>query len=314
MRPIALALLCALGAGGAFAAEPGANTIVLGTGGGQGVFDTFGNALCARGKTVSGLGCEARENETWINGVEALADGRVNFTFLTTDRLLSVVEGDVEAPNSAEWRAVLALPATQVTILARPDGNIAVADDLRGRKIRTAPPQMLGAFLDWLAEDNWGADDLAGFGPMGFENSVNGVCDGSFDAVVFLDGHPGELTDIATKRCPLRIVPLADETAAKLVLTHSEIVATAIPGGLYPGADKPVASIGGYTVLLTTAATSDALVERWLGAILAGYPEVQAAHKSLRAWTVDKLRPRAFPVPIHPGAERAFAAKGLGPK
>ncbi|MSO71300.1 MAG: TAXI family TRAP transporter solute-binding subunit [Alphaproteobacteria bacterium] len=314
MLRIALALVCALGASGAFAAEPGANTVVLGTGGGQSVFESFGKALCARGKTVSGLGCEMRENETWLNGLQALADGRVNFTFLTTDRLLSVVEGDVELPNPAEWRAVLALPATQVTILARPDRNIAVADDMRGRKIRTAPPQILGAFLDWLAEDKWGADDLAGFGPMGFENSVNGVCAGEFDAVVFLDGHPGELTDLAIKRCPLRLVPLADETVAKLVLTHPEIVATTIPGGIYPGTDKPVASIGGYTVLLTTASTPDALVERWLGAILAGYAEVQAAHKSLAPWTADKLRPRAFPVPIHPGAERAFAAKGLGPK
>ena len=314
MSRFLLAGLCVLAAGGALAADPGPNDAVLGTGGPQSVFEAFGKAMCARAKTVSGLGCETREIETWQMGLEGLADGRLNFALVTTDRLMLVVAGDIEVDKASELRAVLALPATQVTILARPDRGISVADDLRKRFIRTAPPQTLGPFLDWLDEDGWGGEDLAGFGPMGFENSVDGVCAGTFDAVVYLDGHPGELTDIATKRCPLRLVPLADEAAARLTLTHPEIVATTIPGGLYPGEDRPVASIGGYTVLLTLASAPESLVERWLGAILGGYAEVQASHKSLASWPADKLRPRAFPVPLHPGAERAFAAKGITPK
>jgi uncharacterized protein len=317
MRQICLAALCLFSAGAAFAADalaadPGPNTAVLATGGDQTVFDVFGKALCAQG--VAGVTCETRTTNLWQDNINGLVEGTFNFALLSSDRLKLVVEGDVEVPKVSELRAVLALPATQVTILARPDRNISAADDLRRRPVRTAPVATLGPFLAWLEADGWGGDDLAGFGPMGFENSVNGVCAGAFDAFVFVDGHPGELTNLATRRCPLKLVPLADETAAKLPSQFPEIVTTTIAAGLYPGEDRPIASIGGYIVLLTLASTPDALVERWLTAVLAGYGDIQKAHLSLPVWPIEKLRPRSFAVPMHPGAERGFAAKGITPR
>ena len=297
-------LICVLGVIVAAAAPATAQTLTIGTGGPNSIFQAFGEMICAPAAAIEGLNCETRASRGWRESLADMGTGAQNLALLASDRLAEAAERGDETLAAANAAAVLALPARSVTILVRADSDIQTMDGLRGRNVRTAPRQQIWPFLQWLREAGWGGEDVQGFAELGYENSVNSLCDGNTEAAIFLDGHPGQLTRIATDRCPLRLVSIDDDAVDRVVELFPDIARSQIPAQTYTGQDQPTSSFGTYLVLAARADVDADAVRKLMTALYDDYAEVSADLEPLRTWGRERLVRERFPLPLHPGAER----------
>ena len=299
-------MIVALGLMGAAALASSANaqTLTIGTGGPTTIYQLFGEFVCAPASEIDGLHCGTRQVSSWRQSLDDLASGEQNLALLSSDRLAEMVELGDEALIAADAQAVLALPSRSVTVLVRADSDIETMDGLRGRPVRTAPRQQMWPFLQWLRESGWGAEDVARFGQLGYENSVNSLCDGSIDAAIFLDGHPGNLTRVATERCALRLVSIDDDAVIRLLDTFPDLIRTRIPVQTYAGQSQAAASFGSYVVLTARPDVDAEAVYRLVKALHEGFAEASAGVVPLSSWRRDQLVRDRFLIPLHPGAER----------
>lgn len=306
MKVQAQGMIFALGlmSAAALASSAGAQTLTIGTGGPATIYQMFGDVICAPASKIDGLHCGTRQVSSWRQSLDDLASGEQNLALLGSDRLAEMVEVADEALIAAEAHAVLALPARSVTVLVRADSNIESMDGLKGLPVRTAPRKKIWPFLQWLRESGWRAEDVARFGELGYENSVNGVCDGSIAASIFLDGHPGELTRIATERCALRLISIDDDAVTGLLDTLPDLVRTRIPAQTYAGQTETAVSFGEYIALVARPEVDAEAVYQLVKALYEGYAEASAGVVPLSTWRREQLVRDTYPIPLHPGAER----------
>lgn len=153
--------------------------------------------------------------------------------------------------------------------------------------------------------------DLAEAGEVALLDQAAALCEGRFDAVAFIAGHPSGTVHRALTACDTTLVPVAGPEADRLVAEDAALAAAAIPGGVYPGVSDPVPSLGPVAVLTATADTDAALVEAVARAVVGGAGDLRARHPALRGLTAAAMAGTGLVVPLHPGAERYYSEAGL---
>ncbi len=309
LRVLAAAVALALAAPGALAQQ-----VTIGSGHVASIYYTYGKILCGLAQNGGGQACENTETLNFPANITGLIDGTFTFGIMSSEWLDQAYQGvgrrQEEGPLPA-LRAVLALPSTVVTVLARPGANIRKPLDLKGLRVRTAPISLIMPFRMWLGETDWQEEDFIGFGPLGFENSLTQLCADEADAVVFIDGHPGQMTKIATEKCELELVPMNDDGAARVVDKDPTLMATEIPGGLYPQNPEPTRTYGTYVVLVANENATEEAVYSLVKSVYEDFDTLRAGHEALGGWQRDYVRTLKFPAPLHPGAERYYREAGL---
>lgn len=309
MRVLAAAAALALAAPGALAQQ-----VTIGSGHVASIYHRYGEILCGLAQNGGGQACENVETLNFPENIDGLTQGKFTFGIMSSEWLDQAYQGvgrrEVEGPLP-KLRAVLALPSTVVTVLARPGANIREPLDLKGRRVRTAPISRIMPFRLWLGETDWQEEDFRTFGPMGFENSLIQLCADEADAVVFVDGHPGRMTNIATDKCELDLVAMNDEGAARVVEKDPTLMATEIPGGLYPRHPEATRTFGTYVVLVANEDAPEEAVYAMVKSVFADFDTLRAGHDALSGWQPEYMKSLNFPAPLHPGAERFYREAGL---
>ena len=208
-----LAAAAALTAPGALAQQ-----VTIGSGHAAGIYYKYGEIFCNLAQNGGGQACQNVETQEFPENIAGLTDGEFTFGIMSSEWLDDAYQGygrreqDGPAPT---LRPVLALPSTVVTVLARPGANIREPLELKGLRVRTAPPRRIMPFRLWRGETDWQEEDFRSFGPLGFENSLIQLCADEADAVIYVDGHPGQMTQIATAKCELDLVAMGDAGAER---------------------------------------------------------------------------------------------------
>lgn len=309
MRVLAAAAALALAAPAALAQQ-----VTIGSGHAASIYYTYGEILCNLARNGGGQACQNVETQNFSQNIAGLTGGEFTFGIMSSKWLDDAYNGygrrEEDGPTPT-LRAVLALPSTVVTVLARPSANIREPLDLKGRRVRTAPISLIMPFRLWIGETDWQEEDFRTFGPLGFENSLTQLCADQADAVVFIDGHPGRMTQIATEKCELELVAMNDAGVARVIDNDPTLMATAIPGGLYPRNPEPTRTYGTYVVLVANENAPEDAVYALVKSVFTNFDELRASHAALGGWRPDHVTSLKFPAPLHPGAERYYREAGL---
>jgi len=291
-----------------------AQQVTVGSGHVSSIYYKYGEILCDLVQSANERTCENIETKSFLENLAGLTEGEFTFALISSEWLDEAYEGygrrEKDGPMPT-LRAVLALPSTVVTVLARPDSNIDGPLDLKGSRIRTAPLRTIMPFRWWLKETNWQEEDFRNVRPMGFENSLIQLCADEVDALVYLDGHPGLKTEIATAQCELDLVAMGDVGVANVIEKDRTLMSAEIPGGLYPRHPQPTKTFGTYVVLVTTENVPKDTVYGLVKSVFMDFEVLRAGHAALSAWQRHHVKGLTFPAPLHTGAELFYLEEGL---
>lgn len=315
MRP-ALASLLLLGF--LALAAPGraeAQGFAIGSGAITGNYKGVAEAICRQvaERGASDRPCEARISEGSVANARALAAGEVELALVQSDVLADALAGRDEFAGAAlpGLRAVLGLHVEQLTILVRAGAGLDALDALKGKRVNfpAGGSGHRATFEKLMAEFGWTRRDFGLVARKPILSDGMELCDGSYDALVYVIGHPSAtLADIA-RRCAVALAPIEGPQVDALVKAHPAYVRSAIPAGLY-GASAETPSIGVRAVLTTSAAQPDALVAAVTKALLDDLDGFRKRHPVLEPLARETLA-TGVAAPLHPAAQWLLQEAGV---
>ena len=305
-------------AGETGAAVGGAESeIVIGAGVVAGVYFPAAGAIC---RVVAarnpGSRCFVESNANSSTNIERLTGGLLDMAIVQSDWLMHAARGTNlfhAAGPDENLRVVMALHAEPLTLIARAGAKITGPADLEGKRISIGPAftyqrVLMEALLRAYDIDT---DDLALVLEVTAVEQFSALCAGEIDAAAIVTAHPSPVLAEAMQRCELKLVPVAGEEVDELLSRRPDLAVATIPGGLYDGVLDDVPAFGLRAILATTVNVDDGLVRRVTEAILDSMVEFKGQHPVLASIGAGTMISAGISLPLHPGAEAAYRARGL---
>jgi TRAP transporter TAXI family solute receptor len=301
----------------AMAVGGAAREIVIGAGAVSGVYFPAAGAVCrVVAARDSGARCFVESNANSSANIERMAGGLLDFAIVQSDWLMHAARGTnlfhADGPDE-NLRAVMALHAEPLTLIARAVADIAGPADLKGKRISIGPAFTYQRVLMEALLRAWDieTDDLALVLEITAMEQFSALCAGEIDAAAIVTAHPSPVLADAMQRCELKLVPVAGEEADELLSRRPDLAAATIPHGLYAGVLDDVPSFGLRAILATTVNVDDSLVRQVTEAILDSMAEFTGQHPVLAGVGAGTMMSAGISLPLHPGAEAAYRARGL---
>lgn len=299
------------------AVDGAAREIVIGAGVVSGVYFPAAGAIC---RVVAarnpGSRCFVETNANSSTNIGRLTGGLLDMAIVQSDWLMHAARGTnlfhANGPDES-LRAIMALHAEPLTLIARAGAKIANPADLEGKRISIGPAftyqrVLMEALLRAYDIDT---DDLALVLEVTAVEQFSALCAGEIDAAAIVTPHPTPVLAEAMQRCELKLVPVAGEEVDELLSRRPDLAAAIVPGGLYDGALDDVPAFGLRAILATTVNVDDGLVRRVTEAILDSMAEFTGQHPVLAGVGAGTMISAGISLPLHPGAEAAYRARGL---
>lgn len=291
--------------------------IVIGAGAVSGVYFPAAGAIC---RVVAARNpdsrCFVESNSNSSANIKKLAGGLLDLAIVQSDWLMHASRGTnlfhANGPDE-NLRAVMALHAEPLTLIARAGADIAGPADLKGKRISIGPAFTYQRVLMETMLRAWDldTDDLALVLEVTAMEQFSALCSGEIDAAAIVTAHPSPVLAEAMQRCELKLVPVAGEELDELLEVRPDLAVASIPGGLYAGVLDEVPAFGLRAILATTANVDEALVRQVTEAILDSMAEFTRQHPALSGIGAHDMVGAGIAVPLHSGAEAAYREKGL---
>jgi TRAP transporter TAXI family solute receptor len=292
--------------------------ITIGSGGVTGVYYPAALAICGlinAERATHGVRCTVEASGGSTDNIDALRAGEIDFGVAQSDAQAAAVAGSrafEDSPPYDALRAVFAMHAEPVHVLARADSGVDSVADLRGKRVNIGNPGSGARVLAEIALDAAGLapDDLALAAEMRSSEQPAALCDGRVDVAIWAAGPPNGAAMEAAETCDIALVGLDEAEIAAALAVDPSFAAVTIPGGTYPGTADDIASWGPKATLVVDAATPDEIVYTLVKAVFEGFETFKAEHPALADLTAEDMIREGLTAPLHPGAARYYAERG----
>ncbi|MFV3077238.1 TAXI family TRAP transporter solute-binding subunit [Niveispirillum fermenti] len=288
--------------------------MVIASGVVNGLYYPMAGALCRQvnqDRARHGYRCLVEATDGPVYNLNALRAGQVDFAIVQSDWQAAAWRGDGRFAGDGPFtdlRAVATLHAETVTLLVRPGAEIDDITKLKGKSVNLGPR---GSALRNLADmvlDAAGVRGLRETGDLMPDAALAALCAGETDAAFVAAGHPNAAIHNATVTCGAGVLPIGGPGIDKLLEGRKDLVRATIPAAVYPGVPEDVASIGVAATLVARAGTDEAAVAEMVRILLEQRPDLTAQHPAFGGVEGDGMAERARTAPLHPVAQKAFAA------
>ena len=237
------------------------------------------------------------------------------------DVALGIMQSDVlalahagEGPFSTgaplgELVALAALYPEPVHVVVPADSEIRTLSGLAGRRVSLGPTDSGTRYTAGriLEAHGLAASALGRVDDSDLETAAARLAGGEIDAMFATIGAPaGALRRLASRRA-VRLLPLDVAALDALVAGARSYVRYVVPRSTYRGQRAPVPTVATTAVLVARRDADDALVASALDALFFGL-DFEAAGSLQGKLIAPHTARRGLPVPLHPAAERFYAA------
>jgi TRAP transporter TAXI family solute receptor len=249
-----------------------------------------------------------------VASAKLIGSGDTDFAILQNDIAADAFNGQkplFEKPIS-ELQGVCSLFSQYVQLVSRVDAGIASVADLKAKRVAIGPDGSGAAQNAKQILDAWGlsAADLREVAPLDFDSAMAELLAGRVDAI-FTTTVAGfqPLTDLASAM-PLRWVPIAGPAVDRLIDRHPFYTRAQMPAAAHPGSVQGVPTVALRSLLVVRKGLEPEIVYALLTATYADLDPFRYAHSQFRS--ISPANGLAgMSVPLHPGAEKFFAERGL---
>jgi hypothetical protein len=291
----------------------------IGTGGVTGSYFPMGNAICrAMNKQLkeTELYCNVESTGGSVININNIESGKTEFGFAQSDVVYQAYHGTKQFEGQAykELRSVMAIYPEVLALVVNKTAGIKTLQDIRGKRINIGNPGSgnEATVMELFNQVGLGKTDLALAGVLKAQDCPDALKDQQIDGYFYMVGHPSANIGIAAESVNIELVPLESESINGMIEHYPYYLKSIIPGGLYPGVESDVPSIGVKAVLVTAEETSDKAVRLIIKTVLDNFNYFKTVHPLLgqKAVTRENLLV-GLSAPLHPAAAAYYREVGL---
>lgn len=244
--------------------------------------------------------------------VQAIEDGHAQLAFAQADVAYAAYRRGTEAaphPHT-QLRGIAVLWQNTAQIVVPRGSTIRSGSDLRGRRVAVGS---LGSGTETLARivlESYGLsyNDITPLAPT-FEDTVQGMRDGTLDAAIISAGVPTSPIAEISDRPGLQLVPVPRDHVQAMRAQYPFLQPLVIPGGTYRGVDSDVESVGVSILLTCRQDLDESLVYQLTKILFDALPSLGEELPVARLIDLDQAP--ATPIPLHPGAARYYREREI---
>ena len=284
----------------------------IGTGGTAGTYYPIGGAIAeVLNKEIPGMSASAQSTGASVANINMLGDGEIDLatvqndiayyaahgTEMFTDKKVNGLQGIASLyPETCQF---VTLKSSGIKSLAELKGK-RVAVGAVGSGVEANVRQILAAY--GVSYDDIDAQFLS------FAEGANALKDGNVDVAVLTAGYPtASVQDIASQN-PVRLLPVEEKIADKLIAEYPFYTKTVIPAGTYAGFNEDIPSVSVMAMLVAGPTVNADLGYSITKAIFGNLDRLQAAHAVGKQITKDTAK-AGMSLPMNAGAEKYFNEK-----
>jgi hypothetical protein len=283
------------------------------TGGTSGVYYPLGVALSkVFTDKMKGSRPSVQATKASVENLNLLQQGKGEIAFTLGDSLALAWAGDEEAgfkSKLSKLRGVSAIYPNYIQVVASKESGIKTLADLKGKRLSVGAPKS-GTELNAraiLEGAGLSYQDLGKVEYLPFNESVELMKNRQLDATLQSAGlGVASIRDLATS---VEIV-VVEIPAGVVDKVGAPYVKVTIPANTYTGQTEAVQTAAVVNYLVTHTGVKDEAVYEMTKAIYESLPDLVAAHAAARDIKLETAM-QGMPIPMHPGAEKYFAEKGI---
>lgn len=298
----------------------GAKFVTIGTGGIAGVYYPIGKAVCHlvnKNKKKHGVRCSVESTSGSVSNITSIREGDLDMGVVQSDWQYHAVNGTgrqsfVDAGPFKDLRAVFAVHAEPVSIVARKDSGITSVTDLVGKRVNIGKPGS-GTEATWNVM--WNAlgktnKDLKLVSQMSAVKTPDALCQNKIDAFFWLVGNPTALNQKATMDCNAVFADVSGPAIDQLVADNPFYRKTTIPGGMYRGNPNDVNTFGVGAIFVSSAKVNPDVIYAVVKSVFDNFATFKKMHPAFNYLTEQEMISAAISAPLHEGAVRYYKERG----
>ena len=240
--------------------------------------------------------------------------GEMEFGWAIPDFLLAAYNGN--GPLFKEKKDILgwfqSYPAV-ITIAARKSTGAKRIADLKGKKIAVSTPgsnnQLDADQIVFPAHGLFPDKDYTSV-KISFSDAVQKMIDGHIDAVAFYMGMPSPGFVQMANSVDLNFIPIEESSKKFIMDKEPTYYFSFLPGDTYKGMDAPVEAIFQNYSLFCAARLSEEFMYAATKAIFENLDYITSVNSAFKDTKIEKVY-EGMNIPVHPGAEKYFAERGI---
>lgn len=299
--------------GGGCAEPAGGGRLSIATGNTTGVYYILGGGIAnVLTQNVEGVEATAEATNASAENIRLVCAGDSDIGFSLADTAADAVEGaagfDGE-PQSVQALARIYSNYTQVFV--RSDAGVSTIADLAGKAVSTGSPN---SGTEVIATRLLEVNDLATSDVeqlrLGLPESVQGMKDGSIDALIWSGGLPtGGITDLVTSMGgDVTMLPLDQELSKMQEAYGDAYIEGTVPADTY-GLPGDVATIAVPNLLVVSDAMPEDVAYDVTKALFENLDALAAVHPEAENITLETAT-ETGEVPVHAGSQRYYDEQG----
>lgn len=294
-----------------------AQYVTIGTGGQTGVYYTAGQSVCRflnRGEDTHHIKCNAPSSAGSVGNIVALQNTDYDFGFIQSDHQYKALEAiaPFDKKPVKNLRAVFSLQSEILTVVVRNDSKIDSLADLKGKRVNIGVPGSgsRDTFDEVMQANNWDKNSFSLAAELKPAEMASALGDNNLDAITYVVGHPSGAIQEALTTADAKLIPVTGPGIDKLLEQAPYFAKADIPGGLYPGVEQPIPSMGVKAVLATTAETDPEVVYQLVKSVFDNLDRFKRLHPAFAELKAEDMISAGITAPIHEGAKRYYKEKG----
>lgn len=287
---------------------------IVGTGGVTGVYYPAGGSICRmvnRLRESHGIRCAVESTQGSIYNLGKIRERDLDLAVVQSDWHFHAVKGTEEFTGEGpdlKLRSIFSLHAEPFTVVARADAAIKSLKDLKGKRVNIGNPGSgQRATMEVLLKHlGWSHEDFAQVHEFKSADQAEQLCKGTFDAMVFVVGHPSASIKEATTACESNLVSVDGPEISALVAEHEYYRTVTIPGGMYRGNAEAVSTFGVGATFVTSSDLPEQVIYEVVKAVFENFESFKQLHPAFNSLNKKAMLGEGLAAPFHDGALRYY--------
>ncbi|MEH7180397.1 TAXI family TRAP transporter solute-binding subunit [Neobacillus vireti] len=280
------------------------------TGGTGGTYYPLGGSFAKIIKDETGIETNAETSGASAENMNTLKNGDAEIAFSQTDIASYAVDGKLMFENNKvdNVKAIATLYPETIQIVTTKESGITSIEDLKGKKVSVgAPGSGTVANAQQILEVHSMTFDDIQKQDLSFDESTQGIQDGTIDAAFVTAGTPTGAVESLGATENVVIVPIAQDKIDDLIKKYPFYVKEEIPSGTY-GLEAAVTTVAVQAMLVASSDLSEDVVYDVTKAIFENIDKV--THAKGKLIKVENAL-NGVGIDVHPGAQKYFDEKGV---
>ena len=217
--------------------------------------------------------------------------------------------GEFEGMEAHQIAHIMSGPTAIVHIMVPADSPVKTVADLVGKKVGVGKGVM-AEYLPNIFEAMGLPTDTTEMTPLTITDMCNALADKTMDAALYATPYPTAAISDLSMTSGLKLIPIDDATADKIIEASPYFYKTTIPAGVYKDVDYDTPTIARRSALMARPDMDEEFVYNMVKTIAENNEELRGYHEQAGDLNLDNALD-GLCVPLHPGAERYYKEVGI---